>query len=270
MPGIENLAPERTETRSGFFGSPKPLPVRSSTCLHRVQDVVPQAGRQLLAGGEVVVAGLGGDREARRGRQAGERHLGEAGALAAEEVLHLAVAFGRAVAPGVDVALGGRVGTRGRCDVGHGAGSPLCAWAAGRGAVPRWVRLRPGRLYRPAASRRGPVGPLSGAGAPAARSRTARGGRRRARRRPRPERDGHARRGCTPRAHSSRPRGISRRARRSRSAMTHHVEDTRVIAEDAPQYNATLVRRVDHTRRPRVGSGCGSTASRSRSSPAST
>jgi len=29
--------------------------------------------------------------------------------------------------------------------------------------------------------------------------------------------------------------------------MTHHVEDTRVIAEDAPQYNATLVRRADHT-----------------------
>jgi ferredoxin--NADP+ reductase len=26
-----------------------------------------------------------------------------------------------------------------------------------------------------------------------------------------------------------------------------HVEDTRVISEDAPQYNATLVRRVDHT-----------------------
>ena len=29
--------------------------------------------------------------------------------------------------------------------------------------------------------------------------------------------------------------------------MTHDAEDTRVIAEDTPQYNATLVRRVDHT-----------------------
>jgi ferredoxin-NADP reductase len=29
--------------------------------------------------------------------------------------------------------------------------------------------------------------------------------------------------------------------------MTHDVEDTRVIAEEAPQYNATLVKRVDHT-----------------------
>jgi ferredoxin--NADP+ reductase len=29
--------------------------------------------------------------------------------------------------------------------------------------------------------------------------------------------------------------------------MSHHNEDTRVIAEDAPQYNATLVRREDHS-----------------------
>ena len=29
--------------------------------------------------------------------------------------------------------------------------------------------------------------------------------------------------------------------------MSHHLEDTRVIAEDAPQYNATLVRREDHS-----------------------
>ena len=29
--------------------------------------------------------------------------------------------------------------------------------------------------------------------------------------------------------------------------MTHHHEDTRVIAVDAPEYNATLVKRVDHT-----------------------
>jgi len=29
--------------------------------------------------------------------------------------------------------------------------------------------------------------------------------------------------------------------------MTEHLEDTRVIHEEAPQYNATLVRRVDHS-----------------------
>ncbi len=31
IPGIENLAPERTLTRSGLAASPKPLPERSST-----------------------------------------------------------------------------------------------------------------------------------------------------------------------------------------------------------------------------------------------
>jgi hypothetical protein len=31
MPGIEARAPERTETSSGFFSSPKPLPVIFST-----------------------------------------------------------------------------------------------------------------------------------------------------------------------------------------------------------------------------------------------
>lgn len=30
--------------------------------------------------------------------------------------------------------------------------------------------------------------------------------------------------------------------------MTHHIEDTRVIETDAPQYNATLVKRIDETR----------------------
>ena len=84
---------------------------------HRLQDVVPEPVRELLAGGEVVVAGLGRDREPGRRREAGDRHLGEAGALAAEEVLHPAVALGRALAPGVDVALLRAVRTVG---LGHG------------------------------------------------------------------------------------------------------------------------------------------------------
>ena len=32
MPGMENLAPERTLTSSGFSGLPKPLPVSASIC----------------------------------------------------------------------------------------------------------------------------------------------------------------------------------------------------------------------------------------------
>ena len=30
MPGIENFAPDRTETKSGFFGSPKDFPILAS------------------------------------------------------------------------------------------------------------------------------------------------------------------------------------------------------------------------------------------------
>ena len=93
---------------------------------HRLEDVVPEAVRELLARGEVVVAGGGRDREAGRRRQARAGHLGEAGALAAEQVLHRAAALGRAVAPGVDVALGGLVGALGSgrrgFDGGHGLG----------------------------------------------------------------------------------------------------------------------------------------------------
>ena len=81
---------------------------------HRLEDVVPEPVGQLLAGGEVVVARFGRDREAGRGRQAGLRHLGEPGALAPEQVLHRAVALGRAAAPRVDVALAGLVGAVGR------------------------------------------------------------------------------------------------------------------------------------------------------------
>ena len=98
--------------------------------LDRRQGVVPEARRQLLAVGEVVVARLGRDRESGRGRQAGERHLGEARALAAEQVLHRAVAFGGARAPGVDVALRGGVRTIGGCSgLGHRGG--LLGWQAG-------------------------------------------------------------------------------------------------------------------------------------------
>ena len=138
IPGIENLAPERTETSSGLAGSPKPLPVRSLDLACTASSMSSHRPvRQLLAVGEVVVAGLGGDREAGRGRQAGERHLGEARALAAEQVLHRAVAFGGARAPGVDVALGGDVRTVGGC----------C------GSGPSWAGSLAGRRARSAAAR---------------------------------------------------------------------------------------------------------------------
>ena len=74
--------------------------------LHGLEDVVPQPVGQALAVGEVVVAGLGRDREPGRGGQSRDRHLGETGPFAAQEVAHLGVSLGAAVAPGVDVALG--------------------------------------------------------------------------------------------------------------------------------------------------------------------
>ena len=93
--------------------------------LDRLEDVVPETVREPLARLEVVVAGGGRDRESGRRREPGLRHLGEARALAAEEVLHVAVALGRSLAPGVDVALGGLVGAVGDgCGRGHQSGLP--------------------------------------------------------------------------------------------------------------------------------------------------
>ncbi len=100
----------------------------------RLEDVVPEPVRELLAGGEVVVAGLGRDGEAGRHRKAGVGHLGEAGALAAEQVAHRGVALGLTAAPGVDVALRRAVGTVGGrgSGLGHRAGPSRAAATRGR------------------------------------------------------------------------------------------------------------------------------------------
>ncbi len=117
--------------------------------LDRREDVVPEAGRELLVRGEVVVAGFGGDGEAGRRGQTGVGHFGKPGTLPAEQVLHGAVAFGLAAAPSVDVALGGLVGLGAR--FGH-EGRHLLGW--GLVAPQAAVRARAtgsslmsGRLY---------------------------------------------------------------------------------------------------------------------------
>ena len=83
----------------------------------------------------------------------GDRHLGEARALAAEEVLHLPVAFGGPLAPGVDVALGGLVGAvgaghgcRGHRDELLGVGRPR---VGGRGWCIAEVAIVPASLVGP-------------------------------------------------------------------------------------------------------------------------
>ena len=89
--------------------------------------------------GEVVVAGSGRDREAGRDRQAGVRHLGEARALAAEQVPHRRVALRLAAAERVDVAARGAVrSVEGRCGLGHGRRS-----FDGRPVRPGQVRWAP-------------------------------------------------------------------------------------------------------------------------------
>ena len=94
MPGIEARAPERTETSSGRSGSPKPRADRLLDAGQRVGDLRLQIGRVGLAVGVETGADLGRDREARRHRQAEIAHLGQVGALAAEQVAHLGAPLG--------------------------------------------------------------------------------------------------------------------------------------------------------------------------------
>ena len=113
----------------------------------RLEHVVPEAVGEPLAGREVVVAGLGRDREPGRHGQPRDRHLGQAGALPAEQVAHRGVALRATGAPGVDVALRRAMGARGRAGgrVGHVTGS-----CGGRAVAPigAGIVLLTGRLYR--------------------------------------------------------------------------------------------------------------------------
>ena len=93
IPGIENGAPERTETSSGSTSSPSRLPMSASSARGRLGDLVHQPVGQRVACGHVRLARLGRDREARRDREAELRHLGEVRALAAEQELLLLAAF---------------------------------------------------------------------------------------------------------------------------------------------------------------------------------
>ncbi len=82
--------PHAHEQRVGRVA--EPLAHRRLERLHVLLDLVHQAvGEAAL--GQVGEARLGRDREPVRDRQAHVRHLGEVGALAAEQVLHVLVAF---------------------------------------------------------------------------------------------------------------------------------------------------------------------------------
>ena len=105
MPGMETAAPERTLTSSGLSPSPKCLPGRGLDPVQRVLDLRLQALGELVAV-EVAEAEAAGDGEAGRDGDADGGHLGEAGALAAEHVLHGGGAVGAPLAEEVDEGLG--------------------------------------------------------------------------------------------------------------------------------------------------------------------
>ena len=98
--------PGHRERRTGAHGHEERVGVVAEALAHlllerreRLGDLVHQAVGQHVVGVHVRVAGLGGDREAGRDRQAELGHLGEVGALAAEQELLLL----RALFEGVDV-----------------------------------------------------------------------------------------------------------------------------------------------------------------------
>ena len=127
--GHRELGPRADADEERVGGVPEALAGLGLDLLDRFEHVVPEAVGQPLAGREVVVAGLGRDREAGRDRQPGLGHLGQPSALAAEEVAHVGVALGVSATPGVDVALGGAVRTLAGGDggVGHRAISSASA-----------------------------------------------------------------------------------------------------------------------------------------------
>ena len=85
MPGMENLAPLRQETSNGRAGSPKTLPLVFSTAFKAFSSWSHMPSGKMLPGFEIGIAGLGGDGKPRGHGHADAGHLGQVGALAAQE-----------------------------------------------------------------------------------------------------------------------------------------------------------------------------------------
>ena len=101
IPGMEDAAPERTETSSGSSAWPSFLPMlsRARSRCSVISSARPSGSRspRRLRRGEVGAARLGGDGEPRRDRQTQVGHLGQVGALAPQQVLLVLVALGEVV-----------------------------------------------------------------------------------------------------------------------------------------------------------------------------
>ena len=96
MPGMLARAPERTDDEQRVVGVAEAL---AGVLLELRQGGLDLRLEALGVGvvGGVVVADLCGDREAGRHRQPDAGHLGEVGALAAEQLAHVLVAFAEVV-----------------------------------------------------------------------------------------------------------------------------------------------------------------------------
>ena len=113
MPGIETRAPDRTETSSGFGGSPNIAVGRALDMRDAMRDLIGQAIRKGFAIGIIGSAHLSGDRKARRDGQTNRRHPIKVRAFAAKQVFGKPVAIGNAAAETVHI-------------LGHRAAGPFC------------------------------------------------------------------------------------------------------------------------------------------------
>ena len=101
--GHGELGPAAHRHQQGILGVAELLAHEALELLQGGGALRVHLGRQRAAPLVVDVAGLRGDREARRHRKARVRHLREARALAAEQVLHVPVSVRLAAAEEVDV-----------------------------------------------------------------------------------------------------------------------------------------------------------------------
>ena len=97
MPGMEALAPERTETSSGLCSIAKLFAGQLLQLSQILKDLRLDFRADLLAVLIVLGAGLSGDGEALRNRHAQNGHLSKVGTLAAEQLTHLGVALGESI-----------------------------------------------------------------------------------------------------------------------------------------------------------------------------
>src|SRR5215471_19276092 len=96
IPGIENLAPERTLTSSGSAGSPSWRPMACSI-RRRCSSTSAASPPRDAAVAQEITTRLGGDGETGRHGEADVGHLGKIGPLAAQQVLQILIAFAECV-----------------------------------------------------------------------------------------------------------------------------------------------------------------------------